>query len=75
MEVGIGAGKVWNAGKQFERLTHDVGADRRVQRRKVLVPLHLIDHCGRHRQVVFERGRGAHHAVPNGARAAENRRS
>ena len=43
MEVGVEDDEVGNAGKEAQRLAHDVDGDGRVQRRKGRVALHLVD--------------------------------
>ena len=47
MKVGVENGEVGNAGKQAQRLAHDVDGDGRVQRRKGRVALDLVDQLRR----------------------------
>ena len=63
--------KVGDAGKQAQRLAHDVNGDGRVQRRKGSVALHLVDQFGRD-ALVFEHRRSAgDHAMADGSRSRE----
>ena len=71
MEVGVENDEVGNAGKQAQRLAHDVDGDGRVQRRERSVALHLVDQLGRD-ELVFLHGRAAaDHAMADGRRGRE----
>ncbi len=71
MEVGIENDEVGNAGKEPQRLAHDVDGDGRVQRRESRVALHLVDQFGSD-ELVLEHGRPAgNHAMADGYRGRE----
>ena len=71
MEVGIEADEVGNAGKEAQRLAHDVDGDGRVQRREGGVALHLVDQFGRDELVLLHGGPAADHAMADGSRGGE----
>ena len=71
MKVSVENGKVGNAGKQAQRLAHNVNGDGRVQRRQRLVALDLVDQLGRDALVFPHRRPAAHCAVANGRRGRE----
>jgi hypothetical protein len=63
--------EVGNAGKEAQRLAHDVDGDGRVQRRKGRVALHLVDQRRRDELVFLHRGAAANHAMADGHRGRE----
>ena len=72
MEVRIEANEVGHAGKQRQRLPHDVDGDGRVQRRKGRVALHLVDQLRSDELVLQHRGPAAHHAMADGRGAGKS---
>ena len=68
MEVRIQADEIGHAGKQPQRLAHDVDGDGRVQRRKGRVALHLVDQLRRNELVLLHRRTAANHAMADGRR-------
>ena len=75
MEVGIENSEVGNAGKEPQRLAHDVDGDGRVQRRKVRVALDLVDQFGSDELVFVHSGTAANRAMADGFGGRETRRS
>ena len=58
--------EVGNAGKEPQRLAHDVDGDGRVQRREGRVALHLVDQLRRDELVLLHRRAAANHAMADG---------
>ncbi len=71
MEVGVENGEVGHAGKQVQRLAHDVDGDGCVQRRKSLVAFDLVDELGRDELVFADGWTSAHRAMADGCRGRE----
>ena len=57
--------------KQLQSLAHDVNRNRRMQRRKRRVTLHLVDQRRRDELVLLHRRPAANHAMPDGRRSRE----
>jgi hypothetical protein len=68
MEVRVEDGEVGDAGKQAQRLAHDVDGDGRVQRRQSLVAFDFVDELGRDELVLADGRSAAHRAMTDGSR-------
>ena len=71
MKVSVEDGEVGDAGKQTQRLAHDVDGDGRVQRRQSFVAFDFVDELGRDELVLAYGRSAAHRAMAYGSRSRE----